>query len=468
MYRITHFNFKTDKDSYFLSNDLGNYIFLTQQEFHKLLNYSIEENTNVYSELLEKGFLYCNEEEYLQTSTQKYLDAKQCLLKSTQLFILVLTDACNQRCQYCQAGDSHAHITDINTCKKAINIAVQSPTSSVTLEFQGGKPTINQEALHFSVSYAKSVFHKAGKKVNFAIATNLTNVDEKLLKWLIAEGVSISTSLDGPKELHDINRPLAGKASSYDAWRYGLQKYRELCNEMGVSPSIGAIETTTRASLVYAREIVDAYRVNGINNLYIRPLTPLGLAKSKWKKIGYTADEYINFYNEVIDYILELWKAGEHIYETTASIYLRRILLNESVSHTEFRSPCGAGIGQLAINYDGMVYTCDEGRMLANMGDSMFRVGTVDQTYKELIQSPVVHAVCTESCLEGLPFCSECPYSPYCGVCPVVNYGMEGDLVSHSENSYRCSIARGILKHLFETIKKNDAEELEILRQLAL
>lgn len=103
MYRITHFNFKADKDSYFLSNDLGNYIFLTQQEFHKLLNYSIEENTNVYSELLEKGFLYCNEEEYLQTSTQKYLDAKQCLLKSTQLFILVLTDACNQRCQYCQA-----------------------------------------------------------------------------------------------------------------------------------------------------------------------------------------------------------------------------------------------------------------------------------------------------------------------------------------------------------------------------
>ena len=28
----------------------------------------------------------------------------------------------------------------------------------------------------------------------------------------------------------------------------------------------------------------------------------------------------------------------------------------------QLRSPCGAGIGQLLYNYDGKVYTCDEGR----------------------------------------------------------------------------------------------------------
>jgi hypothetical protein len=34
-----------------------------------------------------------------------------------------------------------------------------------------------------------------------------------------------------------------------------------------------------------------------------------------------------------------------------------------AIINLELRSPCGAGIGQLLYNYDGKVYTCDEGRI---------------------------------------------------------------------------------------------------------
>ena len=94
-------------------------------------------------------------------------------------------------------------------------------------------------------------------------------------------------------------------------------------------------------------------------------------------------------------------------------------------------------------------------------------MGTVDDSYRDLMQSPVVHAVCTASCIEGLPFCSDCVYAPFCAVCPVVNYGIEGDLISRDEHSYRCQISKGIIKYIFEKIQKNDPIEINILRQWA-
>ena len=178
----------------------------------------------------------------------------------------------------------------------------------------------------------------------------------------------------------------------------------------------------------------------------------------------YSAEEFLEFYTDVLTYMIDLCRQGTYVREVTASLYLQRILHTAAVGHTEFRSPCGAGVGQMAINYDGNVYTCDEGRMMANMGDNLFCLGTVNNTYKELIQSPVVHAVCTASCVEALPFCSDCVYSPFCAVCPVVTYGMEGDLVSHREDSYKCIIAKGIMKFLFDLLHDGTDERHKILK----
>ena len=121
----------------------------------------------------------------------------------------------------------------------------------------------------------------------------------------------------------------------------------------------------------------------------------------------------------------------------------------------------------MAVNFDGNIYTCDEGRMLANMGDEIFRLGSVDNTYRELMLSPAAHAVCTASCVEALPICCDCVYSPYCSVCPVVTYGLEGYLFHRDERAYKCVIAKGILTHIFSVIHRNNQEEMEILRRWA-
>ena len=148
---------------------------------------------------------------------------KSCLSAGTRLFIFVLTDICNQRCIYCQAGTAHTSRMSLETCKKAIDMAVQAPVANITIEFQGGEPTANPDVLKYSVSYAKEVFYKHGKSVNFSIVTNFTNPDPSILQFIIDEGIGVSTSLDGPSFLHDYNRPLANNKSSYEAWKNGLK-----------------------------------------------------------------------------------------------------------------------------------------------------------------------------------------------------------------------------------------------------
>ena len=466
-YRIAHYNWSKHANDILVTNDMGNYCFLGIDEFSDFVAGKLATDSETYDLLFSLGFIYEDEEQYISRFRNELNDMKRCLLIGTQLLILVLTDSCNQRCVYCQAGEVHTSKTSIEVCKKAIDMAVQSPVAQMTIEFQGGEPTLNPEALRFAIPYAKQLFASKGKRVDFAIVTNLTNPDRALLRWLIEEDVHISTSLDGNRIVHEYNRPLAIKQSSYDAWHRGASLYQQLCMECGKTPTISAIQTTTKLSLKYPKEIIDEYLSNGMDHLYIRPLTPLGCAHDRWDTIGYSAEEYVQFYRGILAEMLNRCKSGQYVVESTASIYLTRILNGESVGHTEFRSPCGAGVGQMAINYDGYVYTCDEGRMIANMGDPIFRLGSVDNTYKELLQSPVVHAVCTASCIEGLPFCSDCVYSPYCAVCPVVNYGIEGDLISRSEQSYRCVIAKGILNALFEIIQRNDPAEMEILHRWA-
>ena len=133
------------------------------------------------------------------------------------------------------------------------------------------------------------------------------------------------------------------------------------------------------------------------------------------------------------------------------------------MNYMELRSPCGAATGQLCYYYDGNIYTCDEGRMVAEMGDPLFRLGTVDSDYDELIESPVCKATLAASVLESLPSCSDCVYQPYCGVCPVVTYAIEKDIFPKSPNGFRCTINKGIQDFLFEILKNNDETVINIL-----
>src|SRR5258708_39938408 len=101
--------------------------------------------------------------------------------------------------------------------------------------------------------------------------------------------------------------------------------------------------------------------------------------------ISYSMDEWLVFYRQAFDYILELNFKGIDLVEGFARLLLTKILTPFATRFVDLQSPSGAGIAAALYNYDGNVYPMDEARMLAEMGDPTFRIGNVHQDYYQQI-----------------------------------------------------------------------------------
>ena len=104
--------------------------------------------------------------------------------------------------------------------------------------------------------------------------------------------------------------------------------------------------------------------------------------------------------------------------------------------------------------------------MVARSGDPIFRVGHVaEHGFRDLAGGPTVRALAVASCLDALPGCADCAYSPFCGVCPVYNYVEQGDLVARQPTSGRCAVQMSLLDELFGRLDAADDETRAIFER---
>ncbi len=458
---INYFNFEKRNSKVLLTNDFGKYQFVSEETFKNLLNDSVPLNNPEYAPLSDNGFIFNDGYEKFIKSNISYIQSmKGYCLSGTALHIFAVTNKCNLDCIYCQAHSKSSLLNSSmskETGRKVIEFALQSPNKGLTFEFQGGEPLLNFDVVKDMITYSKEI--NKDKDIEYTIVTNLTHMTEDKLRFLIDNNVHICTSLDGPCFVHNHNRPFKDGTESHNTV---VSKIIELKNR-GIN--INAIQTTTNYSLSFPKEIIDQYMSIGINNIFLRPLTPLGMADNSWDNVGYSAEEFMKFYKKAFEYIIEINMQGKYFSELHASYFLKKILCNYSDNYMELRSPCGAGIGQMSYYYDGSVYTCDEGRMLSEMGDNSFLLGNVHRnSFNEAVSSSVCSAVCKSSIVESLPKCSGCVYQPYCGVCPVVNYAATSSLYDKNNKDFRCSVYKGIMDIIFNILEENDEKQISILR----
>ena len=467
---LNYFNFERfDKEHVLVTNDFGRYAFLTNSEFESLLldhQYRSDKNQAIDQSLDEKlraGFFRINSaDELLSDDLTGFLrDMKGYLFSPTALHIFVLTNVCNMCCRYCQATDPKSGkggFMSPETGRRAVDIALQCPSKGLTFEFQGGEPLLNFDTAKEIILYTEQ--HKGDRDIRYTMVSNLIALTDEKLEFLKKYNVNVSTSLDGHKELHDWNRIVRNGESSYLFAEKGLQRLQEA----GISG--GAIETTTRRSLHSSKDIVNTYLAHDMHQVFLRPLTPLGMAAADWYELGYTVSEYLQFYQEALEYILYLNEQGIEFQELFATYFLKKILGNYAENYMELRSPCGGSIGQLAYYYDGNIYTCDEGRMVSESGDQSFCLGNVySSSYTDLINTPVCKTIVSSSVIECLPGCESCVFQPYCGVCPIVTYKLEKNIIPREPHGYRCSLHYGILKILFEKIFENNPKTMKTFKR---
>ena len=372
-----------------------------------------------------------------------------------RVHIIAVTGACDHACLYCgaSAGGSGAGMS-LATAKKTVDFIFGTGSAELVLEFQGGEPLLNFGVLKPITEDALSRGKAQGRKVHFSIVSSLAGLTAEKLGYLRSRGVTVCTSLDGPAFIHNSNRLLAG--GSHSAAVRGIAAVNKLAAAGALEP-VNAICTVTRASLPYPEKIVDEFLKRGIKRVQLGPLEPLGRAAANWARLGCSAEEFLTFYSKAFEHMLRHNRAGVEVYEKGALMFVKHIISGERPRYQNLDL-----LYRLAYGRDGSVYGSDEARLLAEGGNTFFRLGSVlTDSFGRLAATPLARTLLL-SCFPRLaqPRCARCPYSAYCRVSPVYNYAAQGSFWGDMMTSQRCRIFMGVFDIIFDKLSRPSSRRL--------
>jgi uncharacterized protein len=457
---------RISENRYVVNNVVGDALLLSRQELDRVVTLDVAPGDGLYERAFEKMLISAQgQQSQLQLLGMRLRSRMAFLQQPTPLHLFVVTLRCEHSCPYCQVSrrsvDRGRFDMSTETAMRAIDVALSAPSPNIKIEFQGGEPLLNFALIKEIVPVAR---RKApfGKRVDFVIATNLALLDDEVIDFCREHSVSLSTSLDGPADLHNKNRPRPG-GNSHQLAVKGIERIQE---ELG-RDRVSALMTTTQASLGRVEEIIDEYLRLDLEGIFLRPLSPYGFAIKTKQFDKYGGREWLNFYERGLRYILDINKRGRHFPEFYATLLLKRMLSDLPIGYVDLRSPAGIGLGALVYNYDGKVFASDEGRMLAEMGDRKFELGdlTTDD-YGALVLSDKLVDLVGGSLSQCSPECSSCAFEPYCGSDPVYHHATQGDPVGIKPLSEFCVRQKSVLGLLFKLLE-DSPDDAAILRRWA-
>lgn len=459
-YFLLPFDFIEISDKEVLVNELGDMIISPKGTVQKIVDRTLPKD-DIYKSLVANFFI---SEQMIPPLAEVYaerLREKKRFLESwTGLHIFVMTLRCNQNCVYCQASSQNEESAGCTMSKetmaKSVELMFHSPSDSITMEFQGGEPSLVPDLIEYGIQLAEEKNKAAQKEIHYVLCTNSIHLTERMLEICKKYSVVISTSLDGPAFLHNSNR---GKKDSYEKVVAGIEKGR-----MAVGPDkVSALMTTSVEGLNYPIEIVDEYVKLGFHAIFLRALNPYGLATHNDNWSEYT-DRFIEFYKKAFEHILELNRRGIYFVEEFAAIILRKMLTPYCTGFVDLQSPAGVINSVLIYNYDGGVYCSDESRMLAEFKDYTFRLGSVNDKYEDLVFGKKAKEIANTWANEALAGCSDCALKQYCGADPVRNYSTQGDMYGNRATSLLCRKNKAIIEYLISLIIERHDEVMPIFR----
>lgn len=460
-YSFFPFDFDRLEGEYLLVNLSGEFLRLGDADFFSFVKRELTPQSPHFWDLMAKQFIFYNPEPHYDLLASKYKTKKAFLEGFTKLHIFVPTIRCNQSCQYCQAS-RHSEESGVRSdmsvevLHKSVDLMIGNPAPMVTMEFQGGEPLLRFDLVKEGVLYAKERNKEVGKSITFVICTNLTLLENEHLIFFKEHDVQISTSLDGPEELHNKNRHLGMGDKAHIQVCRNIRRVQEAVGKESVS----ALMTTSRESLKYPKEIVNEYLALDMHSLFIRELNPYGYAVKASKDVGYSTGEFLAFYKQMMNYIIQINREGRTFVEAYTTLVLTKILTPWTVGFVDLQSPAGAGIGVAIYNYDGDVYPSDESRMLAEMGDTTLRMGNVlEDSYEKIFFGDTMQVIASATCNEALAGCADCVFHIYCGADPIRNYATQGDCYGHRPSSDFCHKNMGIIKYAFNLIAQTDKDK---------
>lgn len=368
--------------------------------------------------------------------------------------IISVGKKCNNLCKYCITNASSLNNLKLSyrTAKNIIDFIFTIPQNYYYIEFTGGEPFENFEVLKKTVNYAEKKAQKVNKKIHFSVVSNLIKLTEEELKFILKHKITICTSIDGPKELHNTLRSPNPKTDNYSKTIKNLKKIIYYAKK-GLIEFPNVITTVTKYSLRYPREIIDEYVNLGINRIQLGFIEPFGLAKENWEELGYSYNNYVKFYKKSINYMFELNKKYHiPVYEKGLLLIAYDILNNQKPRQRSIDI-----YHRLAYDFKGNIYPSDEARIIGETGNKKFIIGnTENDDFNSLVKRNKTKLFMLSNFQELIqPLCLRCKYVNYCKIGSYYNYITQNSIFGNMITNQRCKLFKEIFKFTKQLLKNN-------------
>ena len=263
---------------------------------------------------------------------------------------------CNMRCQYCFYADEQQKreapnygIMEEQVLRMVLTRVLDYADGACTIAFQGGEPTCAGLPFFQSVVRLERELNTRGVAIHNAIQTNGYLVDDQWAEFFAENHFLVGVSLDGPQEVHDLNRLDSQGKGTYNR----VMKAIACLKKHGAQVNVLTVVTNTTCRSI--RKIYRFLRRNGLDyQQYIPCLDPLGEERGG-HPYSLTSEAYARYLKDLFDCWYEDAAKGE-LLDNRYFTNLLLILMG--------RRPEACGMGELCgrqyvVEADGSVYPCD-------------------------------------------------------------------------------------------------------------
>lgn len=432
----------------------GGWAILSDEEYRLFKSGEVNRDSELFRTLEKAGLILTPAS--LQIITRSLRIENNFLFLPTNYHVIAVTNKCNFNCVYCHP-DANPQRDEMSeeTAKKILDFIFAIPMAGgCEIVIEGGEPLLKWDLIKSICLEAKERAEKKKIDLRFSFTTNASLMTEAIARDLAELKIRPCVSLDGPRELHDEQRPFVGGGGSHKKVVYWFKKLKE-----DYKVQANAIPVITKISLKYgAKALIDEYLRLGQNSVFLKPFRASGRALEKFDELQMSAKEFFEFWRDGIEYLISLQKKGTRISELNTVYFVTNIFSPQRMSMCH-RKPCGAGFSILSYNTDGTINGCD-----ATRSQKFLDLGHVEIDDYLSIRKKALPLLSLSP--DFLPLCSSCPFMAYCGVCLSDTFGRENDIYPKMPRSFDCQWQKMAYTYLFNKLSENK-EDAQILRSWA-
>ena len=353
-------------------------------------------------------------------------DLKNC---STGMLVLQPTGFCNIDCRYCYLPDrtKHTKMPD-DVVSAAADMLVQNNLlrDHLSVVWHAGEPLVLPASYYDNAMAIVRDKIPDTCKITHYVQTNATLITQEWCDVFSRNDVSVGVSMDGPKQLHDLNRVTRSGAGTYDTVMKGIR----LLQKNNINFHI--ISVLTKRALFFPDEFYAFFVENGIEEVCFNVEEIEGANDQS----TLSTNGVEKLYRQFMERFLKLAGAESKIKRLRefAHAYGALFLQNTAEKINDQASPLA--IVSVATNGDFSSYSPELlGIVDKRFGD--FTLGNVvDNQLCDIIETEKFKSIHTEIAA-GVQACQAgCPYFSVCGGGAPANKFFETGQFSSTETLY--------------------------------